>query len=655
MSRFRRMQPTQSRQHAACQTPFNADASSTASSMLAFGLPYIVAYENGIARTNPMQQEIVVIHRDSHRPCRPPSPLAFALALELLNNDSIIAIAKDPAHSSTTASPESRSLAGVTLMPRLGHKKYVNSKEHTSTILYFSIAIEILDPTCDELKPCSNCVRHGAPCSLITWDPDAPQLPPPPTSTGSGSAPELPRQTSTDQPKSSPASTSSSSLPIDYVLNPPNRSPGRDEPPVSAISDDSSPKSQPDQFPFLTRFIHRSEKSQSDIWVRDLELMHHWTVEAFDQLSQRDDMRHTWRVEAPKHAVAHPFLMHEILAFAAFHKAHQHPNQRAVYYAFGIHHQDLAIRGIREKLHNVLPQEAAPIVATSTLLTLTVFASTGFEASCLEMSTPQSPIDAILNIFSLMQGLANVLAISETSVTDSFLAPMFRDPREAVASQPLLQELVEHMPTLVTFIEGKRDLPEPERKSYLGEIAHFEPVLQVAMPPRVDNRELRFLFFWPVHLEAEFIAYVRQRRPGALVVLMYYATMLFASEPRYWFMEGWGDRLMRSCYECVDQSWMPSIQWPISFLNQNATYDIFANLVRQRQAREDQSHTPYTQRPLVPASHQQYHPTALPPQEQKFSTPCSKQTSRDLPRRDVKPVVGKHIKLGELPHAEGVD
>ncbi|KAJ4362417.1 hypothetical protein N0V83_010510 [Neocucurbitaria cava] len=397
----------------------------------------------------------------------------------------------------------------------------------------------------------------------------------------------------------------------------------------------------------------KSGPSQSDIWVRDLELMHHWTVEAFDQLSQRDDMRHTWRVEAPKHAVAHQFLMHEILAFAAFHKAHLHANQRAEYYAFGIHHQDLAIRGIREKLHNVTLQEAAAIVATSTLLTLSVFAATGFEASCAEVSTQQSPIDGILNIFNLMQGMGNVLALAQTTVFESFLAPMFRDSQEAVASQPMLQELVEHVPTLVTFIEGKRDLAEPERQTYLGVIAHFEPVLQLAMPPRVDNRELRFLFFWPLHLEADFLAYVRERQSGALVVLMYYATMLFASEPRYWFMDGWGDRLMRSCYEGVDQSWMASIQWPISFLNQSATYDLFANLVRKKQFPAVQSHIPYTQQPLAPTPHHPYQPDAPLTHTQNFSTPYSRQAPVVLPERDVKPVVSNHTELSRLPHADG--
>lgn len=135
-------------------------------------------------------------------------------------------------------------------------------------------------------------------------------------------------------------------------------------------------------------------------------------------------MRHVWRVDVPKHAVTHTFFMHEILAFSALHKAHLLPDQRAQYYAFGIHHQDLAIRGVRGKLHNVTAHEAAAIVATSTLLTLSVFASTGFELNYSEVPNSQGAVDGILNIFSLMQGMGHVLQLAQVHVLNSFLAPM---------------------------------------------------------------------------------------------------------------------------------------------------------------------------------------------------------------------------------------
>jgi hypothetical protein len=54
---------------------------------------------------------------------------------------------------------------------------------------------------CDELKPCSNCARHGVPCSLVTWDPSAPQPSPGPTPSESSSAPKHLNEESEDPPK----------------------------------------------------------------------------------------------------------------------------------------------------------------------------------------------------------------------------------------------------------------------------------------------------------------------------------------------------------------------------------------------------------------------------------------------------------------------
>ncbi|KAJ4990844.1 hypothetical protein SVAN01_03633 [Stagonosporopsis vannaccii] len=496
---------------------------------------------------------------------------------------------------------------------------------------------EIVDPLClptpprirfVNTTPSSGCIE-GDPARLRESDHKR-RLTDPPPSVPSGGSVASKRERESKISNERDSSTSSPSLHIDYVLNPSAISSG------DAASEGSSPSSQPDQFPFLRPFIHKRPTDQSDLWVRDVELMHHWTIEAFDELSQREDMRHTWRVDAPKFAVTHTFLMHEILAFAAFHKASQLPDRRQEYYTLGIHHQDLAIKGMRPKLQNIVPEEAPAIVATSTLLTLGVFASTGFEANCAEIPSPPSAIDGILNIFSLMQGMGNVLALAHSHVLDSFLAPMFRDPLESTPSQPLLQEVIQHVPSLISFIETKQDLSEQERADFLRVIAHFEPVLKLASPPRVDNRELRFLFFWPLHLDASFLVSVRQRHSGSLVILMYYATMLFAAEPRYWFMDGWGHRLMKACADSVDQSWLPVVQWPISFLETDPTWSIFSDMSRIPGAMahpQRSSALPYTQQP----------PQTVP--FRQFTQPPSRTTEQ-------KPVSTLNL-TGPYPHLTG--
>jgi hypothetical protein len=369
-------------------------------------------------------------------------------------------------------------------------------------------------------------------------------------------------------------------------------------------------------------------------------------------------MRHTWRVETPKHAVAHTFLMHEILAFSALHKAYRVPEQRTEYYTMGIHHQDLSIRGVREKLQNVTSHEAAAIVATSTLLTLSVFASSGFELNFAETSSSQNAIDGILNIFNLMQGMGNVLALAQVHVTNSFLAPMFRDAVETIPSQPMLQELIRQLPNLWSFIDTRSDLPVAEREEYRSVIGHFEPVLRMAMLPMVDNRELRFLFFWPLHIGPTFLAFVRERRSGALTILMYYATVLFVSQSRYWFMQGWGKQLMRACFEKLDHVWKPAAQWPASFLSNQSTWSLFSDLVQSRHgpgvATQPPESTPfaYGQRDQIDMAHR--HHAAAPLQsyqsEAYLNTAAYSQHRATLSSsHDQKPSSATHVERVTRP------
>lgn len=200
---------------------------------------------------------------------------------------------------------------------------------------------------------------------------------------------------------------------------------------------------------------------------------------------------------------------------------------------------------------------------------------------------------------------------------------MFRDSTEAIPSQPMLQELIQQIPTLIAFIQSKPDLADSERTIYLGVIENFEPLLQMAMLPCVDSRELRFLFFWPLHLRADFLGFLRRRHAGALAILMYYTTMLFASQSRYWFMEGWGEQLMRACYEELDQDWLPGVQWPASFVSHNPTWGLFRNLIHVQHG----SNIPLQRSNAGPSAYTQQKAAEVPIRQYATASPPSHETS----------------------------
>jgi len=296
---------------------------------------------------------------------------------------------------------------------------------------------------------------------------------------------------------------------------------------------------------------------------------HHWMAAVTDTMSQRADVRHMWMHIGPKLATNFTFLMHEILAFSAFHLAFLEPDKRKEHFALGIHHQDHALRGMRKGLRDITEENASALFATSTLLTLSVWASRGQDAMDPGPNT-QGVFDDMVDIFALIQGMGIVVRAAQMTIIRGPFAPIFGDPDHETQAQPMFAQILEHIPALSATIEKSESIDEDLRREFAAFVALLRDNLLRSSKPCMDNRELRFLFFWPLHLSPSFLHLLRQRHEGALTILMYYAVVLYAAEPIYWFMQGWADRTMSAISEVVvDPEWRTAIEWPLHFIERH--------------------------------------------------------------------------------------
>ncbi|KAF2734461.1 hypothetical protein EJ04DRAFT_493366 [Polyplosphaeria fusca] len=424
-------------------------------------------------------------------------------------------------------------------MPRLGHKKSRNGCRQCKA----------RHVKCDENKPCSSCSRHGVQCSLVTWD-DA-SLPPAQTATA---APHRVAKRTSDRPRKVRLATSSqppsaAGLPIEYVLNPtPAASTG--------TPDDSSPPSDP--FPYLTKFTNKTDAIQPNYWVRDLELMHHWTTEAHVHISARDDLRDMFRDAAPKQAIIHHFLMHEILAYSALHLAHERRDQRPAFRALGSHHQDLAIRSMRKMLPNMTPENGPALFMTATLVTVTVFASASTDATVT--------LDELFDIFSLIVGINSVLASTRTLVASSPFAPCLLINPNVVPQEPIFDLVLAQAPSFISAIETL--CPEgPVRETALAAVATLKDCIYLSAGPHVDNRILRCLFFCPMRWSADFNALLRERHSAAMAIIALYSIIL-SDAGWNWFLEGWAQRVVDAVLDAIEPQWHATIQWCVEYVRE---------------------------------------------------------------------------------------
>lgn len=267
-----------------------------------------------------------------------------------------------------------------------------------------------------------------------------------------------------------------------------------------------------------------------------------------------------WRVIAPKQAVKHHYLMHEILAHSALNMAYLYPSDRKAFYAIGIHHQDIAIREMRNMLASLSSDNAGPVFATSALITLSVFGSTGMDAN--DSATDSRPLlDDLLDIFALQQGIWSILSSGARYVLEGPFASLLTSNNDNEPPLLILQELSTQLPKLTSSIDSQ-SLPLEIRHEILESLVSLQGCIDYAMAPVSTSRALRFLFFWPIRINHNFLLLLRSKDSAALAVLAHYAVAFRAAESIYWFMDGWAERVVRAIAEAVGPSWRHFIQWP---------------------------------------------------------------------------------------------
>ncbi|KAF1966719.1 hypothetical protein BU23DRAFT_559996 [Bimuria novae-zelandiae CBS 107.79] len=425
-------------------------------------------------------------------------------------------------------------------MPRLGHKKSRTGCRQCKA----------RHVKCDELKPCSNCARHGVLCSLV--DPNAPPpVPAPSNSSGSSSAPKKTGKTKTElQDESTSAAIPSTN--VDQSSEP---------------SDADSPRSGSDHFPFITTFVKRRSISEADLWLLDLEAMHHWMTDGVDTLSLSPHSTHIWRTVVSREGLKHTFLLHQILALSSFQLSHTKPDRRADYYAAGTHHQDNALGGMRKHLQNITDDNAPAAFAASTLIPISVFASRGLDAVDSDTEA-NNPLDDLADIFNLIQGIGRVMAAAQMGIIMSGpFQHLFKDPAYETAPQPLFHKMLEQLPALTELFDENESLDEDTRRDLLAFVTGMRQNLLRCSKPCMENRDIKFLFYWPFHLSPNFMFGLRQRSPGALVLVMYWAIILSFAARTYWFLRGWTDRITQAVTEeLTEQPWKEAIEWPIQLI-----------------------------------------------------------------------------------------
>ncbi|KAL1838831.1 hypothetical protein VTJ49DRAFT_2188 [Mycothermus thermophilus] len=411
---------------------------------------------------------------------------------------------------------------------------------------------------CDEARPaCGACVRHGIECSLSTAPPPSANKPPPPAPARRSRPIKAPTDASnasttaanTQPPTPAPSGDHAGSA----------RSESGPSPDASTLTPAHTPSAtSPDPFPYLTRFVTGPCEEDTANWVVDLELLHHFTLFTYNTFVKDPEsaaIAHLWRVEVPKLAFAHVFLLHQILAIAAYHLAYLKPESRATYSLRASHHQNAGIRQMRHALSDITPSNCHALFASSSLLWIGSLA-----ASSVNRPAGGPVVDDLVDVMILVKGIGSVLYSSHDVLQSGPLSEMFALHQGPEHPNPALDRVV------LAVADFLVEIAETEPDGRVRAIVHADAYRLVTAIRdalvKTPAPEYRVVASWPIQMSDDLIPLLRQRNQAALALLSYYCVVFHAAEMQgYWFMQGWSEGVIQDITKTVTGPWKRHSAW----------------------------------------------------------------------------------------------
>lgn len=326
-----------------------------------------------------------------------------------------------------------------------------------------------------------------------------------------------------------------------------------------------------DPFPYFDKFMLPLGGEREAAWIQDLELMHHYSVTTSLTLPRAQEELHVWQHQVPKLAFKYPFLVHQILAVAAFHQAYLQPEQRSEHSLHASQHQNRSIEGMRGHLAEITAENCHALFMASSLLLVGAFASfANIRPNGSPLIEGQRPptIEDMIDVFILDRGVASVLQSSEEVIQAGYFRDLFHfSPHQR--ENTFMHQIAQELRNLDGLLRRDPDIDPMVRILVDLEITKLVDAIEKAVVT-TDESEMRVTTFWPITIAEDYISLLRQRNETALMVLLYYCCIMIRAEAKTWFVKGWGVSVAADVERLISPKWREAIKWPLELINQYA-------------------------------------------------------------------------------------
>lgn len=287
--------------------------------------------------------------------------------------------------------------------------------------------------------------------------------------------------------------------------------------------------------------------------LEHLHLLHHFCTRTYTTFTDNTVQKRVWNELAVQHGFQHRFLMFELLAVASLHLASENTARKEYYLHQATILQSAAMTEFNSIQEGVTQDNCAATLLFSSLLALHVLAdptrTTGLDL--------HGYIDHLIRCIKLMRGVRNVVIsdwweyLSSSSDIRSIL--VIDSPQKPYKLPPE----VSHLQNLT----NNSELSERAIEGYNAAIDKLHWLYALSDVPSRTYDTARWVLAWPIQLQDEYLDLLNKRRPEAMVILCYYAAVLYHYR-ECWVVGQVGVYLIKAICAHLGGYWDEWLKWP---------------------------------------------------------------------------------------------
>ncbi|KGO38033.1 Protein of unknown function DUF3468 [Penicillium expansum] len=393
---------------------------------------------------------------------------------------------------------------------------------------------------CDETKPaCSKCILHAVECDFLSTIAE---------SSASSSAAPSPYKPLNAQFRFKPSKYQSAN-------DKPNDETG--QPSSQTVST---------EVPFKSSNSSVLPQTQDTISFADLRLFHHFVTETYCTLTdEATDHNRVWRTHLPQWGFSSPSIFHLILALAALHLGHLHPEARDQYVMQADSHFTFGIRSVSAILSSLNSENCQSIYMSTALVCFVYFAHGPKPGEYLVFSETGKAEWLVL-----MRGVKSILMSSHDRIFTGVLQVQTDPAIQGVS--PLLQDELRkhqsHIKALQHFIEtqtGRNSTSQIYFDAIENLLEMFEEAYQSRSTEKDSVNLMPFLVGWIYRRPEDFIGLLEEKEPFSLIILAYWCILLKFMRSS-WLMIAWDRHVIAGIRQSLGLEFHQWIEWPVSVI-----------------------------------------------------------------------------------------